>query len=81
MKKEIKKTFTYSGKPSVHKKSMKKAKSEGFTFSEKVEELLESYNTDTVCKSVHGGIPIPAGYIEIRDIAVLKSSGKIEKLK
>jgi len=43
MVKENKKTFTYSGKPSLREKATKKAAKEGLTFSEKVEQLLEGY--------------------------------------
>lgn len=78
---EKKKTFTYSGKPSVKKKATKKAEREGFSFSEKVEQLLEAYNSAPVWKSVSGGIPLPPDYIEIRDVAILKANGKIEKLR
>lgn len=43
MKREKRKTFTYSGKPSVRKAAMKRAKSEGLIFSELVEKLLIEY--------------------------------------
>ena len=81
MKREVKQTFTYSGKPSVRKKAVSKAKKEGFTFSEKVEQLLEAYNAAPVWKQVSTGIPLPPDYIEIRDIAIQRANGKIEKPK
>lgn len=81
MKREVKKTFTYSGKPSVRKKAARKAEKEGFTFSEKVEQLLEAYNKAPVWKQVSNGIPLPPDYVEMRDIAIQRANGKIEKLK
>jgi len=41
MKREIKKTFTYSGRPSIKEKIVERAEKEGLTFSEKVDQLLE----------------------------------------
>lgn len=78
---EKKKTFTYSGKPSVHKKAKDKAEKEGFTFSEKVEQLLLAYNDSPVWKSVGTGIPLPPDYVRIRNVAIIKANGKTEKIK
>jgi hypothetical protein len=46
MKKEAKKTFTYSGRPSVRQKAMKKAQKSGNTLSEVIDLLLERYAGD-----------------------------------
>jgi hypothetical protein len=46
MKKENKKTFTYSGRPSVRQKAMKKAEKSGNTLSEVIDLLLERYAGD-----------------------------------
>lgn len=43
MIKEVKRTFTYSGKPSLKDKATRKAKKEGRSFSEKIDQLLEEY--------------------------------------
>jgi hypothetical protein len=46
MKKEAKKTFTYSGRPSIRQKAMKKAQKSGNTLSEVIDLLLERYAGD-----------------------------------
>ena len=46
MKKEKKETFTYSCRPSVRKKAMKKAEKAGNTLSEVIDTLLEVYSGD-----------------------------------
>jgi hypothetical protein len=45
-KKEAKKTFTYSGRPSVRQKAMRKAQRAGNTLSEVIDTLLEIYSGD-----------------------------------
>jgi hypothetical protein len=46
MKKETKQTFTYSCRPSIRSKAMKKAKKSGNTLSEVIDLLLERYAGD-----------------------------------
>lgn len=43
MKKEKKQTFTYSCRPSIRNKAMKKAVRAGATLSEVIDALLENY--------------------------------------
>lgn len=60
MKREKSQTFTYSGKPSVRKKAIRKASKEGLKFSEVVEALLNEYIRRPEWKSVETGERIPA---------------------
>ena len=46
MKKETKQTFTYSCRPSIRNKAMKKATKGGRTLSEVIDLLLERYAGD-----------------------------------
>jgi hypothetical protein len=55
MKKEKKKTFTYSGRPSVKKKAFKRAKKGGTTLSEVIDAYLEEYADSPVIKYVGTG--------------------------
>jgi hypothetical protein len=45
-RKEAKRTFTYSGRPSIREKAMKKAVRSGNTLSEVIDTLLEIYSGD-----------------------------------
>jgi hypothetical protein len=66
MKRETRKTFTYSALPSVKKAAMKRAKKEGNTLSDVIEKLLQGYIDATVWKSVATGMPLPPDIVELK---------------
>jgi hypothetical protein len=57
--KDLKESFTYSGKEKTWRKARQKAKKEGRTFSEVVELLLQEYIKSPVWKSVETGKHVP----------------------
>lgn len=56
--KSKKKTLTYYGAPAIRKKAMAKAKKEGLSFGEKVDQLLQAYNESPVWRQVESGQPV-----------------------
>lgn len=81
MKRETRKTFTYSALPSVKKAAMKRAKKEGNTLSDVIEKLLQGYVDAPVWKGVSDGIPFPPDYVRLKDVRVVYQDGQESKLK
>jgi hypothetical protein len=81
MKRETRKTFTYSALPSVKKAAMKRAKKEGATLSDVIERLLQGYVNADVWKSVSDGIPLPPDYVSLKKVGVVYPDGHTAKLK
>jgi len=69
MKRETRKTFTYSALPSVKKAAMRRAKKEGATLSDVIEKLLQGYIDAPVWKAVQDGKQVPSFPLptEVRD--------------
>lgn len=79
MKRETRKTFTYSALPSVKKAAMKRAKKEGNTLSDIIERLLQGYVAAPVWKSIQDGIPLPPDYVELKNVNILHADGTTSK--
>jgi hypothetical protein len=58
MKKENKQTFTYSCRPSIRKKAIRRAQKVGSSLSEVIEIYLETYAELPIYKTVATGQPI-----------------------
>jgi hypothetical protein len=79
MKRETRKTFTYSALPSVKKAAMKRAKKEGATLSDVIERLLQGYISSDVWKSVESGVPLPPDYVQLNAVKAIHANGTTSK--
>jgi len=68
MKKEVKRTFTYTGRPSIRKKAMKRAEKVGESVSEVIDRFLELYAELPIWKQVATGEPKKTEFISVQEL-------------